>query len=49
VVTNRYVYPDGYLATHVEGMAGNRDTFRLEAVIRSLGEAEIGRVRQAVG
>jgi hypothetical protein len=48
VVTNHYVYPDGYLATHVEGMTGARDLFRLEAVVRSLSESEARAVRRAV-
>lgn len=48
VVSNRYVYPDGYLATHVLGMTGARDTFRLEAILRTLDDADIRRVRKAV-
>jgi hypothetical protein len=50
VVSNHYVYPEGYLATNVEGgMTGRRDVFRLEAVIRSLDDSEIRAVRKAVG
>lgn len=33
--SNRYIYPDGYLATGV-GHSPNRDAFRLEAVTRFL-------------
>lgn len=50
VVSNHYVYPDGYLAKHVEGgLTGRRDVYRLEAVIRQLDESEIRKVRKAVG
>jgi hypothetical protein len=50
VVSNGYVYPAGYLATHVEGaLTGRRDVFRLEAVIRTLDEADVRRIRKAVG
>jgi hypothetical protein len=35
VVTNRYVYVDGYLASHVE-QGFTRDVFRLESVHRWL-------------
>lgn len=50
VVSNHYVYPDGYLAKNVEGgLTGRRDVYRLEAVIRSLDESEIRAVRKAVG
>jgi len=49
VITNHYVYPEGYLAKNVEGMAGNRDTFRLEAVIRTLNDSDIRAIRKAVG
>jgi len=48
VLTNRYVYPAGYLATHVDGMTGARDLFRLEAIIRTLDDADIRAVRKAV-
>jgi hypothetical protein len=48
VVSNRYLYPDGYLATHVVGMTGARDLFRLEAVLRTLDDKEIRLVRKAV-
>jgi len=50
VVSNHYVYPDGYLAKNVEGgLSGRRDVYRLEAVIRQLDESEIRAVRKAVG
>lgn len=49
VVSNAYVYPKGYLATNVDGIVGGRDVFRLEAVIRTLDEADVRRVRKAVG
>lgn len=45
VVGNRYVYPDGYLASGVEGIGQSRDLFRLEAVQRFL---EAGRTMRAV-
>ena len=49
VLSNGYRYPDGYLATHVEGgVAGRRDLFRLEAVLRVLPDAEIRAARKAV-
>lgn len=48
VISNGYVYPDGYLATNVEGMTGARDLFRLEAVLRVLPETEIRAARKAV-
>lgn len=35
IVNNRYVYPDGYLATHVDG-GFSRDVFRLESISRWL-------------
>ena len=47
VVSNGYVYPAGYLATHVEGMTGARDLFRLEAVLRTLDDREIRAIRKA--
>ena len=50
VVSNGYVYPAGYLATHVEGsLSGRRDVFRLEAVIRTMDPTEIRAIRKAVG
>jgi hypothetical protein len=50
VVSNGYVYPKGYLATHVEGVvSGRRDVFRLEAVIRTLDVADVRAIRKAVG
>jgi hypothetical protein len=50
VVSNGYVYPAGYLATHVEGaLTGRRDVFRLEAVIRTMDAADIRAIRKAVG
>jgi len=50
VLSNHYVYPRGYLATHVEGgVAGRRDLFRLEAILRTLDDSEIRAVRKAVG
>ena len=36
VHSNRYIYPDGYLATNVEAASMRRDVFRLEAVTRFL-------------
>lgn len=49
VVSNHYVYPRGYLATHVEGMLrGSRDVFRLEAVIRTMDESDIRKIRKAI-
>lgn len=36
VVSNHYVYPDGYLAKGVEVGSLHRDLFRLEAVVRFL-------------
>lgn len=48
VVSNTYVYPDGYLATHVEGMTGSRDLFRLEAVIRTMDESDVRKIRKAI-
>lgn len=35
VLSNRYIYPDGYLASGVE-VRGNRDVFRAEALTRFL-------------
>lgn len=49
VLSNRYVYPAGYLATNVEGMTGARDLFRLEAVLRTLDDKEVRAIRKAVG
>lgn len=50
VVSNRYVYPEGYLANHVEGgVSGRRDVFRLESVLRTLDPSEVRKVRKAVG
>lgn len=37
VLTNRYDYPDGYLAKGVDSQTLSRDIFRLEAVSRFLG------------
>ena len=49
VVSNHYVYPDGYLAKNVEGaVSGRRDVYRLEAVIRQLDEDDMRAVRRAV-
>ena len=49
IVSNGYVYPDGYLAVHVEGMGhGNRDAFRLEAVIRTMDAKDIRAIRKAI-
>jgi len=48
VLSNGYRYPDGYLASNVEGMTGARDLFRLEAVLRTLPESEIRAVRKAI-
>jgi hypothetical protein len=48
VVSNGYVYPKGYLATHVEGMQGGRDVFRLEAVIRTMDDRDVRRIRGEV-
>jgi len=48
VLSNHYIYPDGYLATHVVGMTGARDIFRLEAVLRTLDEDTYKAVRKAV-
>jgi hypothetical protein len=47
VLSNRYVYPDGYLAKNVEGMTGSRDLFRLEAVLRTLDDKTIRQARKA--
>jgi hypothetical protein len=50
VVSNTYVYPDGYLATHVEGaVSGRRDVFRLEAVIRTMDVSDVRSIRKAIG
>lgn len=50
VVSNGYVYADGYLATNVEGaVSGRRDVFRLEAVIRTMEPTEVRKIRKAVG
>lgn len=48
VLSNRYDYAAGYLATNVTGMTGARDMFRLEAILRTLDESDIRRVRKAV-
>jgi hypothetical protein len=49
IVSNHYVYPRGYLATNVEGaVSGRRDVFRLEAVLRTLPDAQIKAVRKAI-
>jgi len=40
VVSNRYVYPDGYLAKGVTVGDLNRDMFRMEAIQRFLGATE---------
>ena len=48
VVSNGYVYPNGYLATNVEGGV-TRDVFRLEAVIRTMDASQIRKIRKAVG
>lgn len=43
VLSNRYIYPEGYLASGIDGIGrGNRDRFRLEALVRSLGDGEHG-------
>src|SRR4030095_10304684 len=34
VLSNRYVYPEGYLAKGVEGVGASRDVYRVEAVTR---------------
>lgn len=34
VVSNRYIYPEGYLAKGIEAGTYSRDLFRLEAVTR---------------
>lgn len=49
VVSNSYVYPKGYLATNVDGIVGGRDAFRLEAVIRTLDDSDVRRIRKEVG
>jgi hypothetical protein len=50
VVSNGYVYPEGYLASNVEGvLSGRRDVFRLEAVIRTMDDADVRAIRKAVG
>lgn len=41
-VSNRYVYPDGYLAKGVETGMTNRDVFRLEAITRFLSASKEG-------
>jgi len=48
VVSNGYVYPDGYLAKHVEGIVGGRDVFRLEAVIRTMDASDIRAIRKVI-
>ena len=49
VVSNHYRYPDGYLATNVDGgVAGRRDVFRLEAVLRTLDDGDVKAIRKAV-
>lgn len=40
VVSNRYQYPDGYLAKNVQAGTYNRDLFRIEAVTRFLSATE---------
>lgn len=40
VVSNRYQYPDGYLAKNVEVGLLNRDLFRIEAITRFLTATE---------
>jgi hypothetical protein len=48
-VSNGYVYPDGYLAQNVEGVvSGRRDVFRLEAVLRTMDETAVRRIRKAM-
>lgn len=49
IVSNGYVYPDGYLAKGVEGgLSGRRDVYRLEAVIRTLDAADVRAIRKAI-
>lgn len=48
VVSNSYVYPRGYLATNVEGVGGHRDAFRLEAIIRTMDDRDVKRIRREV-
>lgn len=40
VVTNRYQYPDGYLAKGVDVGTLNRDMFRIEAITRFVSATE---------
>ena len=40
VVSNRYDYPEGYLAKNVDSHTLSRDIFRLEAITRYLGATE---------
>ena len=37
VLSNRYIYPEGYLAKDVEATRGSRDAYRLEALARAIG------------
>lgn len=49
IVSNAYVYPDGYLAKNVEGsLTGRRDVYRLEAVIRTMDDADVRQIRKAI-
>lgn len=36
VISNRYIYPEGYLAKGINNVSANRDLFRLEALTRFL-------------
>lgn len=38
VLSNRYTYSEGYLATDVEKWGASRDVFRLEAITRAVTE-----------
>ena len=40
VVSNRYVYPEGYLAKNVEVQTLSRDLYRMEAITRFLQATE---------
>lgn len=40
IVSNRYIYADGYLATGVQIGRGERDTFRRVALLRFLGKQQ---------
>lgn len=43
IVSNRYVYPDGYLAANVSEHPGNnRDVYRLESLTRALASLGAG-------